>query len=732
MPAEAATTGHGSAGSPAPAPLRLHHDLPPTLEAGASIRWSCTLEALRGLAPGCRIGLARRWPSDWGTPQLGRPDAADHLALEARPPVGLRVATLREPSWHPFDHLLLLELLDPLPVGGSLVLGFGRDGPGHRVQTFAEAGCQFLVRVREPGAAGWTEIARPGVDVVGGRAARLILVAPSTVAVDEPFALRLVLEDRWGNPASGPALEVAVEGVPGWHVLGGSGARPLTLEARLDRPGVHRLAARDRTGLLAATSNPIDCRPAPTRRVVWGDLHGQSRIGCGAGGFEPYLRHARDAALLDFAGHQANCFLVSDADWEEQRRVTRALHAPGAFLPLLGYEWSGETAVGGDRNIYFPGEEGELRRCSHAFVEGPADPASDLPHVRDLHAHFRDRDVLGVLHVGGRTSNLDWHEPAFERLLEVHSTHATSEWLLREALARGYRMGVVAGSDGVDGRPGSSHPGRMAVRNLKGGLTGVALPEPTRAALWQALRERRTWGTTGARILLELEADGVPMGSELEVAAPPLLRIRVEGTAPLEAVELMRGERVLFAAPLVGEGRSDRLRVAWSGLSARGNFARARMVWDGGLEVEEGRILEARGWAFDTPEEGIVAQGPGGVAWRSVTAGDWDGVILRLEETAATVLTIATGPLACRLPLAGLGEAPRLIALEEPMRRLELRRLPRVPPPSSWSGTVRDPDPTPGERAYWLRVRQSDGEQAWSSPVWVTLDAPAGARGEER
>ncbi len=728
MPTEAASPGTRA---PAAPPLRLHHDLPGTVEAGASIRWTCTLEASRELAARSRIGLARRWPSDWGVPQLGRPDAADHLVIEPQPAIALRIATSREPSWHPFDHLLLLELLDPLPAGGRLVLRFGHDGPGQRVQTLAELDCPLLVRLQEPGSAGWTEIACPRVDVVGGTAARLILVGPSTVAVGEPFALRLCLEDRWGNPASGPRLEVEIEGLPGRHALDGSGAGPLAVEARLEHAGVHRFTARDHTGLLTATSNPIDCRPAPEQRVYWGDLHGQSRIGCGAGSFERYLEHARDAALLDFVGHQANCFLVRDGEWEEQRRVTTALHAPGIFLPLLGYEWSGETEVGGDRNLYYPGDEGELRRCRRAFADEPAEPGSDLPHVRDLHAHFRDRDVLGVLHVGGRTSNLDWHEPAFERLLEVHSTHATSEWLLREALARGYRMGVVAGSDGVDGRPGTSHPGRMAVRNLRGGLTGVALPEPTRAALWQALCARRTWGTTGARILLELEADGLPMGSELRTAVPPTLRVRVEGTAPLEAVELMCGERVVFAAPLAGEGRSDRLRVAWSGLSARGNFARARMVWDGGLAVEEGRILEARGWAFDTPEEGITAQGQDRVAWRSLTAGDWDGVILRLEETPRTTLVFTTGPLTCRLPLATLGGAPRLIAREEPMRRLELRRLPRVPPPASWSGMVRDPDPSPGERAYWLRVRQSDGEQAWSSPIWVTLEAPAGARAAE-
>lgn len=708
-------------------PLRVRHDLPARLRAGETVRWSCTLEAIAALPAGSRIGLARRWPSDWGVPQLDRPDAPHHLAVETRPALALRIATSREPSWHPFDHVLMLELLDPLPASGTIVLAFGREGPGHRVQTFCEEECLLPVRLHAPGTGRWVEVARPAVRIVGGLPARLVATAASTVAPGERVPVHLRLEDRWGNPAEGPEVAIELAGLAQPVRLGGDRGPLARVEVGPLPEGVHRLAARDTTGLLRTTSNPIDCRPEPALRVRWGDLHAQSAIGCGARGFRTYLQHARDAAALDFVGHQANCFLVSGAEWAAQQAVTAELHAPGAFVPLLGYEWSGEIAVGGDRNLHFPGDAAELRRCSHAFLEDRSDADTDLAHVTDLHAHLRGREVLGVLHVGGRTSNLDWHEPSFERLLEVHSTHATSEWLLLEALARGYRMGVSAGSDGVDGRPGTSHPGRMAVRNLRGGLTAVALPELTRPALFRALRERRCWATTGARILLELEVDGRPMGSELVLRSPPSIRIRVEGTAPLEAVELMRGQQLLFAAPLAGEGRSDRVRIAWSGLAAPGNFGRARMVWDGGLVVEEGRILEAKGWAFDTPEEGIVAQSAEAIAWRSVTAGDWDGVELRLEETPRTVLRVTTGPLSCRLPLAGLGEAPRVVVAEAPMRRLELRRLPAVAQPLGWAGTLTDPDPTPGERVYWLKVRQSDGEQAWSSPVWVRLEGPDAA-----
>jgi hypothetical protein len=54
-----------------------------------------------------------------------------------------------------------------------------------------------------------------------------------------------------------------------------------------------------------------------------------------------------------------------------------------------------------------------------------------------------------------------------------------------------------------------------------------------------------------------------------------------------------------------------------------------------------------------------------------------------------------------------------------------VQRLPTGLPPASCAGSFVDPDPHPGCNAYWLRVLQHDGAQAWSSPVFATF---AGAR----
>ena len=53
------------------------------------------------------------------------------------------------------------------------------------------------------------------------------------------------------------------------------------------------------------------------------------------------------------------------------------------------------------------------------------------------------------------------------------------------------------------------------------GLTAVQAEELTRDAVFNALRERRCYGTSGVKILLDLEVDGFPMGSAARTVSRP-------------------------------------------------------------------------------------------------------------------------------------------------------------------------------------------------------------------
>jgi hypothetical protein len=691
---------------------------PNPVAAGMPGSWTATYRTgPEGLPAGSTIAFVRRWPSDWDIPQCHSPDLPGYTTLAFGRPCRHRWRTRRSIEWHPFDHVFEIDLLDALPAVTDIAARFNL-----RAQTFIEEASPLSVRARV-GAGEWIEVGQLAVAVVGAPAHRGVLIAPSDVGVGEPFELALRIEDKWGNPAdlaARPTIEGArTEALPDLPGV-------LRWTARIEAPGDARLAAVG--GPAAAVSNPIRVHAAaPDRRLYWGDIHAQCLIGCGARTIDAFFRHARDYARIDFASHQANCFLVSSPEWRETEEVTARYHAPGKFVSLLGLEWSADTAKGGDRNLYFPCDTAPITRCSHEYVDDKSDLASDLPQAEDLHAKYRGTDTLIALHVGGRTTDLRRHEPGLERLIEVHSTHATSEWFLFEALERGYRMGVTAGSDGVDGRPGASHPGHQAVRNVRGGLVATPLPALTREALWKALAARNCYATTGERIRLELTADGLPMGSEYDARIPPLLSVAVVGTASLESVEIFRGTTPIHTVALRPPDAPlcERVRIAWRGASAPGNFARARMRWDGTATLSSGRFDAVEGYAFDTPDEGLVGVTSDRIEWRSMTGGDWDGVVARVDAPADAILSVHTPQISTSVPISALAGGPTRLADALPLRELEIRRLPADPGPSAWQGTFRDPASRPGWNAYWVRVRQWDGAYAWSSPIFVRL--PGGA-----
>ncbi|MEJ7671051.1 MAG: DUF3604 domain-containing protein [Casimicrobiaceae bacterium] len=710
----------------------------PRMTAGALQRWTLRFTAQIDLPAGARIGVAHRWPSDWGVAQASNAGDVDYLEAETSDGTSVRWWNARLHTWHPFDHIVFVELPEGLAAGDAVALRYGegrRGSPGYRVQTFIEEASPSSLRWQAADGEPWVEFARHAVKIVGAEPTRLVISAPSRVATGQPFELHVRVEDSWGNPARLDApLELEVtsngfEAVTPQRVTVPPCAW-MRLQSVLQRPGIHRLEARTLgQWALQTSSNPVEaCANPPAEPLFWGDLHAQSVIGCGARSIDAYYAHARDFSASDFASHQANCFLVSRKDWQETQASTQRHHAPRRFVTFLGVEWSGASSVGGDHNLYFPGDEAELRRCSHEFIADKSDADTDLKHIEDVYRHYRGSDTLLAVHVGGRTADLTWHEPGLDRLVEVHSTHATSEWFLFDALSRGYRMGVIAGSDGVDGRPGNSHPGRLSVRNVRGGLTAILAPELTRAALWQALQDRRCYATTGERILLDFHAGAARMGDAVDADAARGLsgfEVRVEGTSPLERIDFFRGTQCLRSVDCFAEAGalSNRVRVAWQGLSAPGNWQRARMNWDGELRVEGAKIGAAQGWAFDTPDEGLRDQDRGRVRWRSVTAGDWDGVVLEIDRPEDAELWFVTGPMNLRMRLAQLGPSGRRFDAHNPERSVEFRRLPERMPPYAFSGQFADPSPIAGEQAYWVRVRQSDGAYAWSSPIFVTAMA---------
>ncbi len=109
-------------------------------------------------------------------------------------------------------------------------------------------------------------------------------------------------------------------------------------------------------------------------------------------------------------------------------------------------------------------------------------------------------------HIGGRYADIKMaHDARIERSVEVHSDWGTFEWLVHDAFEQGYRVGILANSDGHKGRHGASHPG-ASLFGAYGGLSCLLATGLSRQELADALRQRHHYATTGCRMVLDTRA----------------------------------------------------------------------------------------------------------------------------------------------------------------------------------------------------------------------------------
>ncbi len=600
-------------------------DLAGPVEAGSFQRFTLTYTAGRyGIDDTGSIKICFRFASDMGKPQFTDPAAANFVTVAASNSAKLDVRFDLKGNTRPSDRSIHIKVMRGfMRFGDTIAVGFGTDprGPGQQMQTFVDP--DFAFRVLADPIATYTFVAVPGVPklpVEPGAAHAWHLVLPTQRGMGDAVALCIRADDAWGNPTwkhGGQRMALTVdgplEGVPAVASMP-AGEIALRLEGlRATAPGIVRVSAP----AVNASSNPMVVQESPSLRAYWGDLHAQSGETIGSGTIEAYLRYARDYAFLDAIGHQGNDFQITPQFWGHLNRRMAEWNAPGRFVTVPGYEWSGNTALGGDRNVFYQTEDRPIRRSSHALVPDRDDLPLDCWDARALFEALRPEAATTVMwaHCGGRYADIRYaHDPELECSVEVHSSWGTFEWLVADAFELGLRVGIVANSDGHKGRPGAEPPGASLFGAL-GGLTCYLLPELSRSALFDAMRARHHYATTGCRLHLETEVlvdgrratmgDIVPTGT-----ASVRFRMALAAASPVLSVELRRGCEVIETIrPHADAPLGKRVRMEWSGAEypwprprvGVGRFC-SRGGWDGGLGA---------GDQLPEPAEAVAAAGTG-------------------------------------------------------------------------------------------------------------------------
>jgi hypothetical protein len=346
-------------------------------------------------------------------------------------------------------------------------------------------------------------------------------------------------------------------------------------------------------------------------------------------------------------------------------------------------------------------------------------------------------------HCGGRYADIKFaHDPRLETAVEVHSSWGTFEWLLHDALEMNYRVGVVCNSDGHKGRVGASYPG-ASFFGAYGGLTCYLSPELTREAIFETLRRRRHYGTTGARIHVDLRvrpdapcelflrdpdafddaqsetASELLMGDIARVSGDEVeLHIDVAGSAPIERIDIFDGlDHLATHRPYGDADLGACLRLTWSGAEYRG---RARTTtWDGALNLTGNAIARAEMFNNWNLDRGIQTQTADGLTWKAVTSGNYGGLDLWLTKNTAGRIAIETKHKTIEANIADLGTEALTYQAGGLDRNLTLQRLPDTLTHQHLTHTLRCRLRKTGDTRIYVRVQQIDGHRAWTSPVYL-------------
>ena len=632
----------------------------------------------------------------------------------------------------------------------TIVFGDTSKGsPGMRLQTFVESAFEFKVTADVCAVGHFIPIPNtPSISVVPGEPVVWRAVLPSLRRPGEPFQFGLKAEDKWGNPTDRAAAQfrfettLPVEGLPETYRYE-RGAKSVAFEAlSVDRPGTLRIAVKDDAGEIVAQSHPLVVR-AGRYGGYWGDLHGQSGESIGVTTSREYFDFARNKAFLDVTSHQANDFQVNNAFWAYLNALTAEYLEEGRFVTFPGYEWSGNTAVGGDRNIFFRTEGRQIHRSSHALLHERGDLDTDAPTARRLFEMLADEDCVGYAHVGGRYADIGYaHDPKIETAMEIHSAWGTFEWLLTDGFPLGHRSGVVCNSDGHKGRPGASYPGASTF-GAYGGLTCFFAEELSRDGIFECLRRRHHYGTTGTRLHLDVRAalqtsarlfdsdpkafpdtgaqavDQVMMGDIAQTDdAAVMLRIEVIAQTPIERIELRNGsETIKTMRGYDANDLGDRIRLVWSGAEYRGRGRDTN--WKGRARFDGATVRSLAKINAWNPERLLERQAPDTVVWDAITTGNFGGFDAWLDIDRPGDLEIVTNLGQMRIPISEIGLEDVVMEAGGLERRLSVFRLPEDNPHREMTAEVEVPLRPDGDNPIWVCVTTEDGFQAWSSPIFL-------------
>ncbi len=311
-------------------------------------------------------------------------------------------------------------------------------------------------------------------------------------------------------------------------------------------------------------------------RLLRGEFHRHSEFSSHRdwdGPFEEVWRYGLDVAGLDWIGPGDHDYAVGqDYLWWLQQKASDLFNVPDSFSAMCTYERN-VSYPSGHRNVMLPrrGIRPVPRMQGRNLMNGTEEEGA--PDIKNLFAYLRHFGGICSSHTSATNMGTDWRDgdTEVEPVVEIFQGHRQSYEVLGgpfaatgpddtiqgyrpagflwEAFKKGRRLGFQASSDHI-----STHISYAI----------VLAEENTRQAIIDAFKRRHSYAAQD-NIALVVRSGEHLMGDEFMSDTVPRLQIKVEGTAPIERVEVIRqvgkGEPAVVAAMEPGVAEID---LDWS------------------------------------------------------------------------------------------------------------------------------------------------------------------------
>ncbi len=561
----------------------------------------------------------------------------------------------------------------------------------------------------------WLHVPGDELLIVAGSAARLVAHAPAQVAVGSPFVVGLRLEDEFGNLATGtfPSLEVLLDGAFVTRVAAGPDPTPI-FSLTIGREGAGEIEVRSSGGGLVTKLN-VEATSAESSEIQWPVLFAHTLASDG-------IQTAAEVTA-SLANTADGVVIIENDAWLDQ--------AAWQARPVQLMDGFARTA-----NVRSGGQQVILVRDRLSFSEPPR---VQLQSPRALREFLASNEALAIAlpEVPAHPAMLD---AGATRLASIKAGDGTFEWYGNRLAAAGFRVGFV-------GSPYSHTPqvGKLATK----GRTAVSLLAGE--SLFDSLLAGRTWVTSGPAISLEMRLNDTEPGGRAPRSEIRQVVGRVQGTAPIQTIELIRNGEVIATRRYARNPASRTVKLTFFSSSEplydQIDVPRNGREWIGFLQVTGAEIVSLDASNFRNRMRQAAAVNPSlanridFITWtRGHPSSFYFDLAPEGSESDSSVLlelSLAEGfedsaQLALGRPPAAIPAARMLFDLAELTAGSVIREYPvsgyqdtviaelvDIDVPSDVSFEFVDRREFGEGDYYYVRITQADDHMAWSSPVYV-------------